>query len=74
MSEQKKNPSQPQNVVSMPLKCVADGCKSKPSRLSFCPEHFMWFKEGLISREGHKARDFDKKHQAFMQRQMKKAS
>ena len=77
MSENKKPaatkaPAVP-NVVSLPSKCNATGCTAKPSRVSFCKEHFAWFKEGLITRAGEKARDFDKKHQDFVMR-TKKAS
>lgn len=59
----------PNNVVSLAAnKCCAEGCKHKPDRAGFCEEHYTWFKEGLITLEGYKARDFDKKYHAFMRR------
>lgn len=61
-------PQNPNNVIAFPVKCAVDGCKSKPRRLHFCQEHFAWFKEGLITREGAKAKDFDKKHQDMQKR------
>jgi hypothetical protein len=75
MSEvkKKKNGSNPQNVVNLPLRCAVADCKDKPKRLHFCQEHFQWFKEGMITREGHKAKDFDKKYQAYMRRNKKAA-
>ena len=57
--------------VVIPLtssKCTAEGCKSKPARAGFCEEHYTWFKEGLITLEGYKAKDFDKKYHAWMRR------
>ena len=52
----------PNNVVSLgSQKCLADDCKAKPSRANFCSEHFDWFKLGLISKDGHRVPDFDKK-------------
>lgn len=47
-------------------KCRAEDCKKKPDRAGFCGEHFMWFKWGLITAEGVKARDFDKKYQGYL--------
>jgi len=59
----------PSNVIQLSAhKCLADGCKSKPSLAGFCNEHYAWFKEGLITKEGHKAKDFDKKYFAFSSR------
>ncbi len=49
-------------------KCTFDECKAKPARAGFCDEHFTWFKEGLITKEGHRSPDFDKKYQAFARR------
>ncbi len=49
-------------------KCVAEGCKSKPEKAQFCKEHFAWFKEGLLTLEGKKAKDFDKKYHAWLRR------
>ena len=64
----------PSNVVQLNAhKCVAEGCKKNPERAGFCQEHYMWFKEGLITMEGYHAKDFDKKYNAFLQRQKKAA-
>ncbi len=76
MSEKKavkNNPSpekqMPGNVVALgPTKCCAEACKAKPERAGFCGEHFMWFKEGLLTLEGYKAKDFDKKYHAMLRR------
>ncbi len=76
----KKNPDNinkqvPNNVVPLsPQKCTADDCKKKPTRAGFCDEHYEWFKEGLITKEGHRPSDFDKKYQAFMRRKQPKAA
>ena len=52
----------PNNVISLSAsKCCAEDCKKKPEKANFCAEHFDWFKAGLITREGMKASDFDKK-------------
>jgi hypothetical protein len=75
MSEKqtKNNPSpekqMPSNVVALGSnKCVAEECKSKPARAGFCEEHYTWFKEGLITMDGYKAKDFDKKYHAWLRR------
>lgn len=60
------------NVVAMSL-CPVEKCGKKSSRMEFCPEHFAWFKEGLVNRAGEKPKDFDKKFQAFLLRQKKAA-
>lgn len=53
----------PNNVVPIGSSgaCCAEGCKKKSDRANFCPEHFAWFKAGLVTREGARASDFDKK-------------
>lgn len=62
------------NVVPLVIdRCKAEGCKSKVSRAGFCEEHFVWFKEGLITADGQPAKDFEKKYQIFM-RSKKKAA
>lgn len=64
MAEAKKpmDKQVPNNVVALgPTKCLSDDCKKKPARAGFCDEHFAWFKAGLISKEGHRVPDFDKK-------------
>lgn len=59
----------PGNVVTLSSnKCLSEDCKKKPEKAGFCAEHFEWFKEGMITREGVKARDFDKKYHDFMRR------
>lgn len=64
MSDKKNLEKQvPNNVVALgATKCCYEDCKSKPQRASFCNEHFDWFKAGLITKEGMRASDFDKKH------------
>lgn len=64
----------PTNVVPIKAeKCASDDCKKKPEKAQFCAEHFAWFKEGLITADGHKAKDFDKKYHAWMRRSQKAA-
>ena len=55
------------NVVGM-NQCRSEKCSKKEGKLGFCQEHYGWFKEGLITREGKRPSDFDKKYQAYMQR------
>lgn len=65
----KKQKDQGNNVVSLAAhKCTAENCKHKPERAGFCTEHYAWFKEGLLTLEGFKARDFDKKYHDYMRR------
>lgn len=60
------------NVISLEnARCTAEGCKKKADKAGFCNEHFEWFKAGLITREGAKASDFDKKYYHYI---AKKAS
>lgn len=54
------------NVLQMPTACCVEKCGKKIDKMNFCPEHYMWFKEGLVNRQGQKPTDFDKKYQAFM--------
>lgn len=49
--------------------CLCVQCKKKPERAGFCAEHYVWFKEGLITISGQKAKDFDKKYFHFVSRQ-----
>lgn len=64
----------PSNVVSLTAhKCTAEDCKKNPERAGFCGEHYMWFKEGLLTLEGYRAKDFDKKFNNFMNRAKKAA-
>lgn len=64
MSDKKNFDKQiPNNVIPLgPTKCIAEDCKSKPAKAGFCDHHFTWFKAGLITKDGAKAADFDKKH------------
>lgn len=57
-----------------PDACLAEGCKQKSVKASFCTEHFDWFKEGLITKEGRKPTDFDKKFYAYQNRKARKAA
>jgi hypothetical protein len=54
------------NVLAMPSRCASEGCSKKTEVQTFCKEHFDWFKFGLITKEGKKPIDFDKKMVAFM--------
>ncbi len=60
------------NVVGFSM-CPVEKCGKKASRSEFCDEHFAWFKEGLINRQGVKPKDFDKKFQAYLMRHKKVA-
>ena len=62
----------PMNVVPLKAeKCVSEGCKKDPEKANFCGEHFVWFKEGLITVSGQRAKDFDKKYHAWLRRAQK---
>ncbi len=76
MSDKKNFEKQiPNNVVALgPTKCTAEECKKKPERAGFCAEHFDWFKAGLITKEGVKASDFDKKYYAYAASKTKKVA
>ena len=63
-----QSPAGASNVVPFPTKCIAEGCSKKPSRMSFCSEHYDWFKFGLITKEGKKPIDFDKKLMAYQRK------
>ena len=65
--EQSPN-SAPSNVATLPARCPVEKCGKKITRMSFCDTHYTWFKEGLISRDGSKPKDFDKKYQDFLKR------
>ena len=64
--KQQKQQQQGGQVISM--RCKSHECSEKPKRAGFCNEHFDWFKEGLITKTGERAKDFDKKYQPFLQR------
>lgn len=61
-------PNSPDNLAHLPTRCVAENCSQKATRMNFCKEHFVWFKEGLVTKEGHTPSDFDKKYTAFQAR------
>ena len=63
------NPA-PGKVIEMPKKCKGEGCSKKDTRAGFCEEHYMWFKEGLVNKDGVKVSDFDKKMQALQRRKV----
>jgi hypothetical protein len=71
MSEKLKHKQQPgqSNVVALPSKCGCEGCNKKSDLMNFCGEHYDWFKFGLITKEGKKPVDFDKKYSAYMKHQ-----
>lgn len=59
----------PNNVVSISsVLCKSEGCKKKHTKASFCDEHYEWFKMGLITLEGYKAKDYDKKYSEYLRR------
>ena len=70
-SEQKNQNQQPPKsgkVVALPTKCLSENCTKKPEVANFCDEHFTWFKEGLLTKEGKRPSDFDKKLVNFLKR------
>ncbi len=67
-----KKESVDSNAVA-PTSCIGEGCKKKPEVAGFCEEHFIWFKEGMMTKMGKKPTDFDKKLINYMKRQKKAA-
>lgn len=66
---QELNKQIPSNVVSISEhKCKFVECKKSPEKANFCKEHFIWFKEGLLTKDGTKAPDFDKKYYNYKKR------
>ena len=60
--QQSSNPG----AAAVPLsKCCAEGCGKKTDILTFCNEHYDWFKFGLITKAGKRPSDFDKKWTAY---------
>ena len=55
-------------VLAMPVHCHAEGCKKKLERAEFCNEHFLWFKAGLLKKDGSYPKDFDKKYIQYMRK------
>jgi len=70
----KENNAGPSNVVALPSTCCVEKCGKKGDRLNFCPEHYAWFKEGLVNKKGQRPLDFDKKFEAYSRRTGKKAA
>ena len=60
------------NVLALPGVCLADECKKRSEKANFCMEHFDWFKEGLVTKEGRRPSDFDKKYFDYTRRLAKK--
>lgn len=71
----KKKSESPNNVVQINFnQCLSEDCSSRPKTANFCDEHYEWFKFGLLTKEGKKPKDFDKKMIAFQNFQEKKAA
>jgi hypothetical protein len=71
MAEKKNNQVPKSNVVPLhSAHCKAEKCKKPIDKADFCKEHYAWFKEGLITKEGTLAKDFDKKYQHFLKRRI----
>ncbi len=68
-----KKASEGGSVKALPTYCTVGGCGKKADKSTFCGQHFLWFKEGLINRKGEKPRDFDRKYHAFTMKQKKAA-
>jgi hypothetical protein len=66
--------SSKEKISVLPGMCMADTCKHKSEKANFCMEHFDWFKEGLITKEGRKPTDFEKKHFDYQRRKAKRAA
>lgn len=57
----------PGKVISMDdYRCKSEGCKAKSTKAQFCGEHFEWFKAGLITKDGARAQDFEKKYYQYI--------
>lgn len=68
MAKNKNHNQQGGQVHNLPVRCKAESCNEKITRMDFCNEHFNWFKEGLITKEGERPKDFDKKYNAYINR------
>lgn len=70
-----ENAASNNNVVAIGSgKCSCEGCNKKADHYNFCTEHYDWFKFGLITKEGKRPTDFDKKYQAFQAHRKHKAA
>lgn len=57
---------------SRPVSCTGPECKAMAARFGFCSEHFEQFKFGLITKQGKRVPDYDKKiehYEAFKAKQ-----
>lgn len=54
--------------------CKCTGCTKNEMRFTFCEEHYEWFKFGLITKEGKKVGDFDRKSEHYQSYQEKQKS
>ena len=72
MSKDKAQAGAPAAAVGS-ASCCVEKCAKKADKMNFCPEHFAWFKEGLVTKKGVRPMDFDKKYQAYMLRTKKSA-
>jgi hypothetical protein len=61
-------PAQGAPIGTLPNTCLSEACKQKSNRLNFCNEHYDWFKQGLITKEGQRPKDFDKKYINYMKK------
>ena len=73
MSQKLKHQTQDNVVALATSRCTAEGCKKGTERMTFCNEHYGWFKFGLIDKAGKRPSDFDKKFDAFMKHSKKAA-
>lgn len=48
--------------------CKTQGCKKTPARDVFCNEHFLWFKAGLVRKDGSFPKDFEQKYIQFVKK------
>jgi len=55
-------------AVRVAARCKMAECKEKDRLMGFCEEHFIWFKYGLVNRQGEKPKDFDKKYQIYLRK------
>lgn len=69
----KKQPQQNAQVIQL-NRCMEEECKARPQKAGFCNEHYAWFKYGLITKDGSRAKDFDKKMMAYKRTHEKKVA
>ncbi len=74
MQKKKKSKNEKNNVIPfLPQTSSCLTCHKKVNRMYFCEEHFLWFKEGLIDKNGKKPKDFQKKYTLFLKKYKKSA-